>query len=61
MAGVMQAGQADIARDDLELRVTGVYDTVPQSGLRIPKKRKLFLILIDLLTVISLILVSGRS
>lgn len=54
-----QAHQGDVAQDDLELRATGVYETVPESGLRISKKRKLFLILIDLLTVISLILVSN--
>ena len=59
MAGAAQADWNNMVEDDLELRQMGAIDTTEKSGIRVPKKRKLLLILIDILTLITLILVIG--
>lgn len=58
MAGIQQGNWGDMAQDDLELRRMGAFENTEQSGIRVPKKRKILLVLIDILTLISLILAS---
>lgn len=48
-----------MAADDMELRRMGAFENSDErSGIRVPKKRKMLLILIDILTLIAMILVS---